>query len=75
MGDQLIARRYYIRAKIYVIKRHGRGHSNCKIGRDVGLPESAVRNVVNQAGEIEVKCKFASAFVVCKHLQGMEVLQ
>lgn len=42
--------------------RHEGGRSNSKTGRDVGMPESTVRNSIKHAGEIREKCKFASAF-------------
>jgi hypothetical protein len=41
-----------------MIERHERGHSNSKIGRDVGMRESTGRNIVKHAGKV------ASAFVV-----------
>jgi DNA-binding NarL/FixJ family response regulator len=48
-----------LKQKFHVIKRHERGHSNSKIGRDVGTSESTVRNIIKQAREIKEKCKFA----------------
>uniref|UniRef100_A0A5F8GLC9 Tigger transposable element-derived protein 1-like n=1 Tax=Monodelphis domestica TaxID=13616 RepID=A0A5F8GLC9_MONDO len=48
--------------KCDVIERHERGHSNSKIGRDVGMPESTVRNIIKHAGEIKEKGKVASTF-------------
>ncbi|XP_063152245.1 uncharacterized protein LOC134492057 isoform X1 [Candoia aspera] len=48
--------------KCDVIERHECGHSNAKIGRDVGMPESTVRNIIKHAGEIKKKGKVASAF-------------
>ncbi|XP_043835158.1 tigger transposable element-derived protein 1-like [Dromiciops gliroides] len=48
--------------KCDVIERHERGHSNSKIGRDVGMPESTVRNIIKHAGEIKKKGKVASTF-------------
>jgi hypothetical protein len=33
-----------------------------KIGRDVGMPKSPVRNIIKHAGEIKEKGKAASAF-------------
>jgi hypothetical protein len=42
-------------------ERTERGHSNVRAGRDVGLPESAVRNTVKHAGEIK-EAKIASDF-------------
>ncbi|KAM9033903.1 uncharacterized protein LOC105749892 [Sarcophilus harrisii] len=48
--------------KFDVIERHERGHSNSKIGRDIGMPESTVRNIIKHAGEIKKKGKVASTF-------------
>lgn len=60
--------------KFDVIERHEHGHSNSKIGQDVGLPESMVRNIIKPTSEIKEKYKTASAF--CgqqKQLQGIEM--
>jgi hypothetical protein len=48
--------------KLYVFERHERGHRNSKIGRDGGMIESTVRNIMKHAGEIREEGKAASAF-------------
>jgi hypothetical protein len=58
-----------------VIEGREHGHSNSKIGRDVGMPKSTVRNVIKHAGEIKDNRKMHQLFVGSKHPQGIEVLQ
>jgi predicted transcriptional regulator len=43
-----------------MIERYEHGHIDCKIGRDVGMPESTVRNIIKHAGEIKEKGKVVS---------------
>jgi hypothetical protein len=45
-----------------VTERHERGHSNSTIGRNVAIPESTVRNIIQHAGGIKERGKAASAF-------------
>ncbi|XP_059173239.1 uncharacterized protein LOC131953856 isoform X2 [Physella acuta] len=47
--------------KFDVIARHERGHSNYKIGRDLGMPESTVRNIIKHSEEIKEKGRVALA--------------
>lgn len=51
------------------------GHSNPKTGQDIKMPESMEWNIIKYTGEIKQKGKVASAFQVCKHLWGTEVLK
>jgi hypothetical protein len=55
-----------------VIEGYERGHSNSKIGRDVGMLDSTVRNIMKLAGEIREEGKATTAFC---GLQGIEVFQ
>jgi hypothetical protein len=45
-----------------VIDGHEREQRNSKMGREVKMPESTVRNVMKHAEEIKVRGKVASAF-------------
>jgi hypothetical protein len=42
-----------VEQKFDVTERHERGHSNSKAGRDVGMSESTVRNIIKHSGEIK----------------------
>jgi hypothetical protein len=51
-----------VEQKFDVTERHDRGHSISETGRDAGMSECTVWNIIKHSGEIKEKSKIASAF-------------